>query len=116
MRNPYVKLLLPLLGAGMVLASSPAFAEEGASLAWTAVTDEETGVEYYTVDAVYAETPVLASSQFLRIYTPASYLVVGEDGTASVNPEGAVESSTGLTYTAENAPVLIHNTSSANGK
>lgn len=68
-------------------------------------------VEYYTADAVYAEKPALESAEFLRLYAPASYLTEGEDGSFAVNPEGAVESSTGLTYTAENAPVLIHNTS-----
>lgn len=78
---------------------------------WEYKVDEESGVGYYMLDAVYCEKPVLAEVQHLVIYAPAAYMTQNEDGTVVVNKDGKVISSTGAVYTAENAPLLLHNTS-----
>jgi hypothetical protein len=72
---------------------------------------DESGVGYYQLDAVYCTKPVLESAQHLVIYAPAAYMQQNADGTISVNPNGTVVSSTGVVYTEESAPIVIHNTS-----
>lgn len=77
---------------------------------WEYKVDEATGAGYYQLDAVYCEKPVLPEVQHLVIYAPAAYMTATENGTV-LNPDGKVISSTGAVYTAENAPMLLHNTS-----
>ena len=96
----------------MSVLTGSALAEEAAlSGEWQRVTDEETGTEYYALNVVYVDDPVLAEAQQMIIYAPTAYMTENADGGVSVDPEGAVTSSTGLVYTAESAPILIHNTS-----
>lgn len=96
----------------MSVLAGAAFAEDAVIAdQWQLARDEETGMEYYALDVVYVDKPVLESAQHMIIYAPTAYMTENEDGTVSVNPEGAVTSSTGFVYTAESAPILIHNTS-----
>ena len=73
--------------------------------------EDESGVGYYALDAVYCSNPVDPELQHLVIYTPAAYMTRNADGTVVLNRDGAVISSTGVKYTAQTAPILYHNTS-----
>ena len=78
---------------------------------WVHNTDEETGLGYWSLDVVYCANPVDPALQHMVITAPEAYMKQNADGTASLNPEGYVVSSTGLIYTAATAPVLMFNTS-----
>jgi len=95
---------------------------------WQLLTDEESGTNYWKLDAVYVQNPVRGKTtqgpergvegvfdlsedgyiQHIAIYAPESYMTQTADG-AVVNAEGSVKSSTGITYTAANAPVVLYN-------
>ena len=83
-------------------ASDAAFAHD-----WQYVEDESGS--YWMLDAVYVKNPV-EDIQHLVIYAPEAYMIRTDDGVA-VNRDGAVASSTGVTYTALNAPIMYHNSS-----
>lgn len=76
---------------------------------WTYITDETGGEGYYKLTAVYCRNPVDPELQKLEIYAPAAYLTQTGDGCAVLNKEGSVVSSSGVVYTAETAPILLHN-------
>ena len=112
------KAIALITASVMLLGHIPALAAETYSLnaldkaaEWQYIEDAENGISYYTLEVVYCEKPVLAEVQKLKIYAPSAYLSLGEDQSVSVNPEGSIESSTGVTYTAQGAPIVIHNTS-----
>lgn len=95
---------------------------------WELLTDEESGTKYWKLDAVYVQNPVKGKTtsgpekgvegvfdisddgyiQHIAVFAPESYMTEGADG-VTVNPEGSVASSTGITYTAANAPVVLRN-------
>ncbi len=95
---------------------------------WELLTDEESGTNYWKLDAVYVQNPVKGKTtqgpergmtgefdisddgyiQHIAIYAPESYMTETPDGVV-VNEEGSVPSSTGITYTAANAPVVLYN-------
>ena len=96
---------------------------------WQLMTDEETGVNYWYLDAIYVQDPIEGKTtqgpergvegifdisdkddyiQHIAVYAPEAYMTEGDDGVV-VNEEGSVESSTGLTYTALNAPMVLYN-------
>lgn len=102
-------LCLAMLLSGVMAA--PANKAESGTYAdqWEYVVDEASGVGYYKLTAVYCENPVDPELQKIAIYAPAAYMTENEDGTVSVNKEGTVYSSAGAVYTAETAPVLLHN-------
>lgn len=103
-------LSMPLGGvcaAGGVTASAKPESGEFAGQ-WVHMVDEESGVGYYQLDAVYCRNPVDSELQHLVIYAPEAYMTGTENG-AVLNPDGKVVSSTGVVYTAESAPVMLHN-------
>lgn len=108
--NHQKKLWSILIAMALLTLAIPAWAEASPNT-WRKAIDEDTGAEYYALDVVYVEKPVLASAQHMIIYAPTAYMTENEDGSIVVNPDGAITSSTGTVYTALNAPVLIHNTS-----
>ena len=95
---------------------------------WELMTDEESGTKYWKLDAVYVQNPIKGKTtsgpekgvegvfdisddgyiQHIAVFAPESYMTEGADG-VTVNPEGSVASSTGITYTAANAPVVLRN-------
>lgn len=95
---------------------------------WELLTDEESGVNYWKLDAVYVQNPISGKTtqgpergmegifdisedgyiQHIAVYAPESYMKESADGVV-INEEGSVESSTGLTYTALNAPIVLRN-------
>lgn len=107
-------LLLPLPASASGSPSAEAAPSlDAAELAdrWQLCRDESAGLEYWMLDAVYCAAPVLPSAQHLVIYAPAAYMMRRPDGSVVVNPNGAVLSSAGITYTAATAPILLYNTS-----
>ncbi|MBE6018543.1 MAG: hypothetical protein E7233_13235 [Lachnospiraceae bacterium] len=95
---------------------------------WQLLTDEESGVNYWKLDAVYVQNPIKGKTtqgpergmegvfelsedgyiQHIAVFAPESYMKETADGVV-INEEGSVASSTGLTYTALNAPVVLRN-------
>lgn len=95
---------------------------------WELLTDEESGTNYWKLDAVYVQSPIKGKTtqgpergvegvfdisddgyiQHIAIYAPESYMTETADGVV-INEEGSVASSTGLTYTPANAPVILYN-------
>ncbi len=69
------------------------------------------GIGYYMLDAVYCTNPVDPELQHLVIYAPEAYMTQNADGTVSINPDGTVVSTGGVTYTAETAPIIYFNNS-----
>lgn len=115
MRKLLQRALALSLGVCLLLAPGiPAAAVEPAedfSDKWELHRDEESGTEYYALDAVYCKKPVSAELQHLVIYAPKAYLRRGANGGVTLDPNGRVVSSTGAVYSAESAPILLHNTS-----
>jgi len=109
--NHQKKLWSILIAMALLLTLAISAWAEASPNTWQKAIDEDTGAEYYALDVVYVEKPVLASAQHMIIYAPTAYMTENEDGSIVVNPDGAITSSTGTVYTALNAPVLIHNTS-----
>lgn len=73
---------------------------------WERRTDEESGVVYYALDAVFCAKPVDPEVQHLIIYAPEAYMTACADGTAAVDPAGRVGR-----YTALTAPIMYTNRS-----
>ncbi len=69
------------------------------------------GTKYWKLDVVYCEKPVDPMVQHLAIYAPESYMIKGIDGKVSVNSEGRVSSTGGVTYSPANAPIIYSNRS-----
>ena len=89
---------------------------------WELKEDEASGTSYWELDTVYVKNPTVGKSsergaisdkddyiQHIRIYAPENYLKKDADGNVILNTDASVSSSTGLEYTAENAPVIYRN-------
>ena len=95
---------------------------------WELLTDEETGTNYWKLDAVYVQNPIKGKTtegpergvegifdisddgyiQHIAVYAPESYMEETADGVV-INESGSVKSYTGITYTAANAPMILYN-------
>ena len=79
---------------------------------WQLKVDEASNVKYWELDAIYVKNPtegITTSSddglvQHIKVWAPEAYI---KDGV--LNKDGKVVSSTGLVYTAENAPIVYRN-------